>query len=172
MRKDYLVTKEKETYYLEKLPAFILEKFPHLSSENTLVLMVSPDYSASAAMHVAHSLSKDGEMCNVLPIHVHYPDEENILSYLIKAENDINDYEKFCGKEFENFLLVEAAVIKGNTYTWLTDIIKKNTSANIVTSTLFENIDSKFKSDIVVEYYNDTVEDLTFYYEKENKHWK
>ena len=44
--------------------------------------------------------------------------------------------------------------------------------APIITLTMFENIDSKFKSDLVGEYYNDKTQDLTFWWEKENKHWK
>ena len=42
----------------------------------------------------------------------------------------------------------------------------------IITLTMFENIDSKFKSDLVGEYYDDKTQDLTFWWEKENKHWK
>ena len=36
----------------------------------------------------------------------------------------------------------------------------------------FENIGSKWESDFVGEYYDDTFEDLTFWWERENKHWK
>jgi hypothetical protein len=89
----------------------------------------------------------------------------------VKAENDINAYEEFCGQEFEHYLLVEAGVIRGGTYTWLTDVVKKTTSAKIITAALFENVTSKFKSDIVCRYYDDDTQDLTFYYERENKHW-
>lgn len=172
MRKDYLVSKEKETEYLDLLPKLILEKFPDLNPENTLVLMVSPDYSASVAMHVAHALSKDGEMCAVLPIHVPYPDEKDILPWINKAKSDLHTFHEFCEGQYENYLLVESGVIRGGTYTWLNNLLLKTVTGNIITSALFENLHSKFKSDIVVEYYDDTIQDLTFYYEKENKHWK
>lgn len=172
MRKDYLVTKEKETEYLELLPKLILEKFPHLNPENTVVLMVSPDYSASAAMHVAHALSKDGEMCAVLPIHVPYPDESNIEPWINKAKSDLHVFHEFCEGQFENYLLVESGVIRGGTYTWLNNLLQKTVVGKVISSALFENIHSKFKSDVVVEYYDDTIQDLTFYYERENKHWK
>jgi hypothetical protein len=39
-------------------------------------------------------------------------------------------------------------------------------------NTIFENIDSRFKSDLVGEYYDDKTEDLTFWWENDNKHWK
>jgi hypothetical protein len=37
---------------------------------------------------------------------------------------------------------------------------------------LFENIGSVFKSDIVGSYYDDQTQDLTFYFERYNKHWR
>jgi len=41
----------------------------------------------------------------------------------------------------------------------------------ILTLTLFENIHSKWKSDFVGEYYDDEIEDLTFWWERDNNHW-
>jgi hypothetical protein len=32
-------------------------------------------------------------------------------------------------------------------------------------------VGSRFKSDVVGDYYDDEKEDLTFYFERENKHW-
>ena len=40
-----------------------------------------------------------------------------------------------------------------------------------MTVTLYENIHSKFKSDFVGEYYDNDIEDLTFWWERENRHW-
>ena len=42
----------------------------------------------------------------------------------------------------------------------------------IVTLAMYENIESVWKSDYVGEYYNDKFEDLTFWWERENRHWK
>jgi hypothetical protein len=42
----------------------------------------------------------------------------------------------------------------------------------IVTTSLFENKHSAFKCDFVAEFYDDEIEDLTFWWEKENNHWK
>jgi len=42
----------------------------------------------------------------------------------------------------------------------------------IVTISMYENVGSRFKSDFVAEYYDDTTQDLTFWWELPNKHWK
>lgn len=169
--KNLNVSRSDEYNAIFNIEKAIQKKHAELNASNTLVLMVSPDYSATAAMHVAHTLSKDGEMCDVLPIHVPYPDEDK-SKYIVKATQDLKDWHLFSNKTYENYLLVEAGVIKGGTYTWLTSILKDEVKGNIITSTLYENINSIFKSDVVGNYYNAEEEDLTFYYERENKHWK
>ena len=171
MRKELYITQDLEQATIVMLSDQIMVKYPELTPENTLVLMVSPDYSATVAMHVAHNLSKDGEMCDILPIHIPYPDEKDITKYKEKADRDVDDYFKFTDKEYTNYLLVEAGVIRGGTYTWLTELLKKKLSGRIITAALFENKESKFKSDVVASYYTDSKQDLTFYFEQENKHW-
>lgn len=169
-RKVLLVTPNKEGKLISELSKKIIEKYPDLSPKNTLVVMVSPDYSATVAMHIAHNLSKDGEMCDVLPIHVAYPDED-VYKYVRKADQDIDAWFKFSDVEYKNYLLVEAGVIRGGTYSWLTKLFNKKVNGNVITTTLYENINSRYKSDVVGKYYNDDKQDLTFYFEKENKHW-
>lgn len=171
MRKELSVSRLKEQKLIEKLSKDILEKYPTLSPSNTLVVMVSPDYSATVAMHVAHNLSDDGEMCDILPIHVAYPDDDH-YPYVRKADADIDSWFKFSDVEYKHYLLVEAGVIRGGTYTWLTKLFKKKLTGKIITASLYENVGSRFKSDVVGEYYDDSKKDLTFYFERENKHWK
>jgi hypothetical protein len=62
MRKEYFIDQALEADLIAYMPELIDKKYPELSAQNTLVLMVSPDYSASVAMHVAHALSKDPSM--------------------------------------------------------------------------------------------------------------
>jgi hypothetical protein len=135
-----------------------------INASNTLVVMVSPDYSATVAMHVAHYLSYNGEMCDIITVDVPYPDEE-VTPFIIEASK------KFSNITHEYVLLVEAGIIRGGNYTWLTELLAQLTKSRIRTSTLYENIHSKFKSDYVARYYDAGVEDLTFYYEQYNKHW-
>ena len=68
-------------------------------------------------------------------------------------------------------MLVEAGVIRGGNYRFVTDYIKKDFNNKILTLALYENKGSLFKSDYVGEYYDNTIEDLTFWWEEDNKHW-
>ena len=170
MRKPFLVTAAKEKKLIVTLTKKVIEKYPDVSAENTLVIMVSPDYSATVAMHIAHNLSVHGEMCDVLPIHVAYPDEDE-YKYVRKADQDIDAWFKFSNVEYKHYLLVEAGVIHGGTYTWLNKLLRNKLNGTIITTSLYENIGSRFKSDVVGEYYDDTKQDLTFYFEAYNKHW-
>jgi hypothetical protein len=170
MREPLFISRIQEKDMIYNLSQKILETYPDISPANTLVVMVSPDYSATVAMHIAHNLSKDGEMCDILPIHVAYPDEE-VHKYVRKADSDIDSWFKFSDTEYKYYLLVEAGVIRGGTYTWLTKLFRNKVTGEVITSSLYENIGSRFKSDVVGKYYNDDEEDLTFYFERENKHW-
>jgi len=170
MRKELLVTAAKEKKLIVALTNKVIEAYPDASADNTLLVMVSPDYSATVAMHLAHNLSKDGEMCDILPIHVAYPDED-VYNYVRKADEDIDSWLNFSDVQYKYYLLVEAGVIRGGTYTWLSKLFRKKLMGITITTTLYENIGSKFQSDVVGEYYDDTKQDLTFYFERENKHW-
>lgn len=170
MREEYIVTRDKESVLLKSIQHKLKETFPDCNAENTLVVMVSPDYSATIAMHVAHELSVNGEMCDILPIHVNYPDEAKD-KYVEYAQSDILRCLTRSEKRYTNYLLVEAGVIKGGTFTWLTKLCGNLLSGQVHTMTMFENIHSVFKSDLVLEYYDNETQDLTFYFERENKHW-
>ena len=74
-------------------------------------------------------------------------------------------------QNYKYYLLVEGGVIRGGNYTWLTKLFRNKVTGNIITASLYENIGSRFQSDVVAEYYDNTKQDLTFYFERENKHW-
>lgn len=173
MRTEYIITRVKEITLMEQMSSVILEQFPDLTPENTLVVMVSPDYSASVAMHVAHGLSKSGEMCDILPIHIPYPDADDLMikQYKQRARKELLLYLQYSEVQYKNYLLIEAGVIRGGTFSWLQEEFSDLLSGRIITAALFENIHSQFKSDVVMEYYDDQTQDLTFYFERENKHW-
>lgn len=145
-----------------------LESF-ETDPSNTILIIVSPDYSATVGMHVAHHLSKNGEMLPIKYIEVPYPDED-VESYKSKfldsaSENSIHTYKD------KQVILVEAGVISGKNYQWITTYLKQH-NINYITAALFENVFSIFKSDAVGQYYNHNTRELEFYWERFNNHWK
>jgi hypothetical protein len=172
MRKELMISRLEEAQAIDQLSELLKKKYPDVNASNALVVMVSPDYSASVAMHLAHELSYNGEMCNLLCIDVPYPDEE-VETFIEKASRDIYKHLRFSGRKYENIILVEAGVIRGSNYKWLTQLfgVILPMPTQIITTALYENSGSAFKSDVVAQYYDYDTQDLTFYYEKPNKHW-
>jgi len=77
---------------------------------NALILNISPDYSSSISMHIAHHLSSMGEMMEMIPVGVPYPDE------------DPRPYRDAFMKKLplltkNKIVLVEAGIITGSNYT-------------------------------------------------------
>lgn len=142
------------------------------NSSNSIIISVSTDYSSIFGQYLRHHLSHDGEICDGFGVDVPYPDEEWDEKYV----NELMSMFKLHAKAVygKNIVLVEAGVIRGGNYTKVVDIIRRFLEINekIVTVALYENLGSRFKSDFVGEYYNDELEDLTFWWEEENNHWK
>lgn len=146
----------------------LLDGFGFDSSNSTLV-GVSSDYSAIAWQILRHRLSFDGEVCSGFCVDVPYPDEQwtNDTSERILGAFRSGNLKK-------NIILVEAGVIRGSNYIALCDLLARHEEFDgheIRSSTLFENIGSKFKSEFVCEYYDDEKYDLTFWWERFNRHW-
>lgn len=142
-----------------------LKEYKDLHPSNTVILNVSPDYSSTVSMHVAHHLSCDGEMLNMIPVDVAYPDEDN-SKYWKKFTAQITKL-----LPYKNVILVEAGVITGKNYRYMTEELNL-AGYNPITIALFENKHSEFKCDIVGEYYDSEEQELEFYYEEYNKHWE
>lgn len=168
MRKPLLIDRQTEGVVIEDLIAELKTSYPDLDPTNTIVVMVSPDYSATVAMHMAHGLSKDGNMCDLMMVDVPYPDQEKENGFIYKLIRTIDHT-----GPYKNYVLAEAGIIRGGNYTWICETMKRYIpdDSRIITTTMYENIHSTFKSDVVGRYYNDETEDLTFYYEEYNKHW-
>ena len=172
MKRPFYISQDEEQIQLGRIIPVVKKYFPEINALNTLVVMVSPDYSATVAMHLAHGLSTEGEMCDILPIHVPFPDEDT-GKYKIRAEMDLRNHLAFEEREYENYLLVEAGVIKGGTFTWLTEIFERVVTGNkVITVTMYENAHSKFHCDLAMCYFDGDKQDLTFYFERPNKHWE
>jgi hypothetical protein len=140
------------------------------SADNTVVITVSTDYSSIIGQTLRHLLSSGGEICDGFGIDVPYPDEQWGYKYLSELNSVMDIYgHKLQGKRV---LLVEAGVISGGNYTFLDNYLRQRGITNIYTVAMFESTGSVYNSSYVGEYYNNNDEDLTFWWEMDNNHWK
>jgi len=169
MRKELKVDWDTELRLMNELRDKVLSYGLHAS--NTVIVTVSTDYSSIIGQYLRHQLTNTGEICNGFGIDVPYPDQsfddkfvKEICDMFRIHEDDISD---------KTILLVEVGVIRGGNSTKVVDVIrnKLNMTGPILTLTIFENIHSKWKSDFVGRYYDNEIEDLTFWWEKDNNHW-
>ena len=168
-RKDLVVTWQDELYLADRLRNRLLADGLHAG--NTIIVTVSTDYSAWIGQYLRHQLSHDGEICDGFGVDVPYPDQTfndvfraNIRTMFAMHAADID------GK---TILLVEAGVIRGGNYKTLVDLINgMGWAGPIKTLALYENTGSRFKSDYVGRYYDDATEDLIFWWERPNNHWR
>lgn len=162
----HFITREKEWELIQKLLTIIdSSKF---DPKDTLVVMVSPDYSATVAMHLAHSWSQHGEIIPITFVDVPYPDED----YKSFKDDLRAKYMEF--RDYKKIVCVEAGIIRGSNWEWILDTLTREfefSRENITLVAMCENVHSKVKSDYVGEYYNNDEEELMFYFEKFNKHW-
>lgn len=157
------ISEDKEKALIQQITYLIQVSGIDIHPSDTCFLMVSPDYSAIVTQHLSHSLSMDGEIFHIESVNVPFPDE-NMDEY---RKDFIENYSKW-SKRWKKFVLIETGVIRGGNYKWITDIIDKK----YYTVALCENIHSKFKSDFVSVYYDDSKVDLHFWWERPNNHWK
>jgi hypothetical protein len=169
MRNEYLVTAREELELLEKLRNTLLGE--GVNSKNTIIVTVSTDYSSVVGQYLRHQLTKDGEICDGFGIDVPYPDETWTDEYISRVQQMFRMFSRDI--KDKTILLVEAGVIRGSNYKKVIEIIRQlAVDEPIATLAMFENVNSKFKSDFVGKYYNDDEEDLTFWWERYNKHWQ
>jgi len=170
MRKELLITWEDEIRLMDQLAKKLLDS--NINASNTVIVTVSTDYSSVIGQYLRHQLTHDGEICEGFGVDVPYPDQ----TFDQKFRQDVHDMFHMHTETIKDksILLVEAGVIRGGNYTTLVDLIKNDIgiTEDVKTLTMYENKGSKFKSDFVGEYYDDTVEDLTFWWERENNHWR
>jgi len=159
------ITREKEWELIQRLETIVDSS--DFDPDTTAVIMASPDYSATVAMHLAHSWSRKGEMLHIIPVDVTYPDEDPAayVQKMLMQGAYIGPYSKL--------VMIEAGIIRGGNWSWMLDVLYKwdYKRTDITLVAMCENIHSKVKSDYVGEYYDDDKEELMFYFEKFNKHW-
>jgi hypothetical protein len=110
-------------------------------------------------------------MCDGFGVDVPYPDEQWDDKYQQELIDTFRLHIR--NKAKKTPILVEAGVIRGGNYTHVVNTMRKYFSQDgtIITLALFENESSVWKSDFVGEYYNNDIEDLTFWWERDNNHW-
>jgi len=162
----HFITRDKEWELIQRLESIVDSS--EFDPQTTAVIMASPDYSATVAMHLAHSWSRKGEMLTIIPVDVTYPDElpDVYIDKMVLQHNQI--------RPFQKLVLVEAGIIRGGNWRWMLDILIGRWGykrEDITLVAMCENVHSAVKSDYVGEYFNDEKEELMFYFEKYNKHW-
>ena len=161
----YFITREKEWELIQRLETLVDSSA--FDPNTTAVIMASPDYSATVAMHLAHSWSRLGDMLPIIPVDVTYPDEDP-EPYIRKMQMQSGDF-----RSFRHLVLVEAGIIRGGNWAWMMDVLAQYDyqRSDLTLVAMCENVHAKVKSDYVAEYYDDEKEELMFYFEKFNKHW-
>lgn len=170
MRPDKLITIEEEIRLTQKLGDELLSA--GLNASNSVIVTVSTDYSSHVGMWLRHHLSYNKEICEGFGIDVPYPDEVWNKRYYDEMYEMFKLHAPYY--QTKSLIFVEAGVIRGGNYTYIIEWVKQRLEPRkkLITVTLYENQHSKFKSDFVGEYYDNDIEDLTFWWEKENRHWK
>jgi hypothetical protein len=141
-----------------------------LNASNTVIVTVSTDYAAVVGQYLRHQLTEAGEICVGFGVDVPYPDQTFDAEFTDAIHTMCQLHHDSIGEK--TLLLVEAGVIRGGNYATIVEMLNAMyPKTHILTLTLFENLRSRWKSDFVGQYYDDTTQDLTFWWEKPNNHW-
>ena len=143
----------------------LIRRLPCVDPWTTVVLNVSPDYSSTFSMHMAHHLSAGGKMLDMYPVDVPFPQEDKHM-YEVNFREGAARFPVL----YDKVILCEAAVLSGNTFRWIKEVLLDLGYENddIITTALVQNVTSTFECDFVGEYSSSMPE---FYYERYNKHW-
>jgi hypothetical protein len=161
------ISQDKEMALIQEMTYKIKRANLDIHPSNTCFLCVSPDYSGIVTQHLSHSLTMDGEIFHIEAVNVPFPDENN-QKYRVDFEVNFADWVL----DWEKFVLIEAGVIRGSNYTWITESMEKFIDKNYYTVALCENTRSKFKSDFTSLQYDAEMWDLHFWWEQPNNHWQ
>ena len=134
--------------------------------DDVLVVCVSPDYSGMIGVRVLHGLSKGREFPCYAVADVPFPDSDSEVVNECKLE-----FRLLLGKwrsRVSKIILVEAGVLTGGNYTWMSRMIEEFGFQEPITLALVEKEVSKFKCDVVGLYCEDMPE---FWWEEDNSHW-
>lgn len=130
------------------------------------VICIGPDYSGTVAMQVLHGLAKNRKLPEFVVLDVPYPGEskdhyQQVVKLLLPHLK----------QKLDVLVLVEAAVISGNNYTWLLETLTSPggyEEKDIITVASLELQSSVFKSKIVGQVVEDMPE---FWWEADLEVW-
>lgn len=165
------ITRDKEYELIQQLLTIVDNST--FDPDNTAIIMASPDYSATVAMHLSHAWSQRGEPLPIIPVDVAYPDETHLDYYNAKFQHEF-EWWTMANNHPKKLVLVEAGIIRGGNWKWLLQTLISEygyAREDITLIALCENIHSEVKSDYVGQYFDNEKEELMFYYERYNKHW-
>ena len=166
----HFVTREKESELIQKLLTIV--DCSSFDPNDTAIIMASPDYSATVAMHLSHAWSQRGEVIPIIPVDVAYPDEDTEY-YVAKFHHEF-EWWITANHQPKKLVLVEAGIIRGGNWKWLLHTLISEygyAREDITLVALCENVRTEIKSDYVGEYFDHDREELMFYFERYNKHW-
>lgn len=168
MRKLLYITREKELEIIQRLLTVVDNRT--FDPKDTALVQASVDFAGTIAMHLSHAWSVRGEIIPIIPIEVTYPNET--YDY-VRSKFQYDMKWQLEHKNYTRFVVVEAGIIRGGNWRWMLEEFNKLgiSRDRITLVTMYENIHSIVKSDYVGEYYDDNIEDLTFYYERFNRNW-
>jgi hypothetical protein len=175
MKKSLLyVSQADELAGIQKLIYEFKRKFPDwVEHKETLMLMVSPDFSGIVSTLMAQALSDDDGNIMYTDV-IHVPDPGESPDVYMQRLREQWKYTLVAGHGLENkkFILVEAGVISGRNYNWIVDMMTNDFDVpreNIITVALWQCVLSEHKCDLVANYYDCYNEDLCFWWEKPNR---
>jgi hypothetical protein len=142
------------------------------NASNSIVVTVSTDYSSIAGQIIRHELTHEGEIADGFGVDVPYPDQQWDTRFVNEACSMFLLHRQAIG--VKTIILVEAGVIRGSNYNSLINLMRQSLEMDnlIITTALFQSKGSAIECDYIAEYYDDKFNDLTFWWEKENNHWK
>jgi len=142
------------------------------NASNSIVVTVSTDYSSIAGQIIRHELTHEGEIADGFGVDVPYLDQQWDTRFVNEACSMFLLHRQAIG--VKTIILVEAGVIRGSNYNSLINLMRQSLEMDnlIITTALFQSKGSAIECDYIAEYYDDKFNDLTFWWEKENNHWK
>ena len=172
MRALHFISRDRELAGIQKLIYNFKRNDWDWIDDQTLMLMVSPDFSGIVTTILSHGLSKHKNRTMYTDvIHVSDPTEDKQKFKDRFDEEFATTIKGFEDIPYNKFIVAEAGVISGSNYVWIWDKMTNKFGIppeNIRTVALFENIHSAFKCDYVGEYYDNETQDLCFWWEQPN----